>query len=84
MLDLDLLYVKARQRELWQEAAKHALVRSLTVARPPWRERWLRHFKQFLTACGLRAPALPSMRLAPAAVRTSPPRHRRSKQWQSR
>ena len=50
MLDLDLLYVKAQQRELWHEAAKHALVRSLTVARPPWRERWLRHFKQFLTA----------------------------------
>jgi len=45
MLDLDLLALKTHQRELWEEAAKHALVRSLTVARPTWRERWLRYFK---------------------------------------
>ena len=66
MLDTDLLYIKMRQRELWQEVAQHALVRRLTVARPPWRERWLRHFNQFLTACGLWVPALPTMRVVPA------------------
>ena len=81
MLDTDLLYIKMRQRELWQEAAKHALVRRLTVARPPWRERWLRHFKQFLTACGRRAPALSTMRVVPAVVCTSKHRHGGSNPW---
>jgi len=45
MLDPDLFALQTHQRELWEEAAKHALVRSLTVARPTWRERWLRYFK---------------------------------------
>jgi hypothetical protein len=81
MLDIDLLYIKMYQRELWHEAAKRALVRRLTVARPPWRERWWRHFKQFLTACGLRAPALPTMRVVPAVVCTSKQRHGGSNPW---
>ena len=81
MLDPDLLYVKARQSELWHEAAKHALVRRLAVARPPWREWWLRHLNQFLTACGLRAPALPTMRVVPAVVCTSTHRHGGSNPW---
>ena len=81
MLDLDLLALKTHQRELWQEAAKHALVRSLTGARPPWRERWLRYFKQFLTTRGLRAPVLPAMRVVLAVVYTSKHRHGGSNPW---
>ncbi len=81
MLDLDLLYVKARQHELWQEAAKHGLVRSFTIAKLPRRERWLHRFNQFLTACGLRAPALPTMRVVPAVVCTSKHRHGGSNPW---
>ncbi len=81
MLDPDLLALKTHQRELWEEAAKHALVRSLTVARPTWRERWLRYFKQFLTTRSLRAPGLPAMRVAPAVVYTSKHRHGGSNPW---
>ena len=81
MLDPDLLALKTHQRELWQEAAKHALVRSLTVARPPWRERWRRYFTQFLTTRRLRVPGLPAMRVVPAVVYTSKHRHGGSNPW---
>jgi hypothetical protein len=84
MLDPDLLALKMHQRELWQEAAKHALVRSLTAARPPWRERWLRYFKQFLPHRGLRAPVLPAMRVVPAVVYTAKHRYGGSNRWQNR
>ena len=84
MLDPDLFALKMHQRELWQEAAKHALVRSLTVAQPTWRKQWLRYFQQFLTTRSLRAPGLPGMRVVPAVVYTSKHRHGGSNPWQHR
>ncbi len=36
MLDPDLLALKTHQHELWQEAAKHALVKSLHGGSNPW------------------------------------------------
>jgi hypothetical protein len=80
-MDPDVLALKMHQRELWQEAAKHALVRNLTMARPTWRAWWLRYFKQFLTARSLRAPVLPAMRVVPAVVYTAKQRHGGSNPW---
>ena len=84
MLDLDLLALRVHQRELWQEAAKHALVRSLTVTRPPWHERWLRYLKQFLPHHGLRAPVLSAMHVVPAVVHTAKHRYGGSNRWANR
>jgi hypothetical protein len=84
MLDPDLLALKMHQRELWQEAAKHALVQRLTGTRPTWRERWLRYCKQFLPLRGLRAPELPALRVVPAVVYTSKHRQGGSNPWENR
>ena len=84
VLDPELLYVKARQRELWQEAAEYALVKKCKVDGPRWRKRWLRHLGEFLSAYGLRAPVCPTTPLVPAVVRVSKQRQGGSKPWQNR
>ena len=81
MLDPDLLALKTHQSELWQEAATHALVRRLTVAKPPWRERWLRYLKRFFTAHGLWGPGLPALRVEPAVVYRAKHRHGGRNSW---
>ncbi len=37
VIDMDLLYVKYRQQELWHEAAAQALAATVPPARPRWR-----------------------------------------------
>ncbi len=41
VIDMDLLYVKYRQQELWHEAAAQALAATVPPARPRWRARVL-------------------------------------------
>ena len=84
MLDPDLLALKMHQRDLWQEAAQHALARRLTGTRPTWRARWLRYFKQFLSHRGLRVPQLPALRVVPAVVCIAKHRHGGSNPWENR
>ena len=46
----DLLYVKFRQQELWQEAAAQALAAKFQAARPGWRVRVLGALQRLLAA----------------------------------
>jgi hypothetical protein len=41
MMDMDLMYVKYRQQELWHEAAAQALAATVQPTRPRWRARVL-------------------------------------------
>jgi hypothetical protein len=81
MMDLDLLYVKYRQQELWHEAAAQALTAQV---RPAGRRWWARLLDTLTTLRsggpwqGLRrSHACP----VPAVVRVSQPRHERKHVW---
>jgi len=81
VIDMDLLYVKYRQQELWHEAAAQALAATVPPARPRWRARVL----DTLTTLFSRFPWRASRRLqacpVPPVVRVSPPRHGRKHLW---
>ena len=81
MLDLDLLYVKYRQQELWHEAAAQALTAQVHPARPRWRARVLDTlttlFSDLLRRASRRSQPCP----VPAVVRVSQPRHERRHIW---
>jgi hypothetical protein len=81
MLDMDLLYVKYRQQELWHEAAARALTAHVRPTRPRW---WARVRDTLTTLCsgGLwqalrRSHACP----VPAVVSVSQPRQERTHVW---
>jgi hypothetical protein len=81
MLDMDLLYVKYRQQELWHEAAARALTAPVRPTRPRW---WARVLDTLTTLCFggpwqalRRSHACP----VPAVVRVSPPRQERTHVW---
>jgi hypothetical protein len=81
MMDLDLLYVKYRQQELWHEAAAQALTAQV---RPAGRRWWARLLDTLTTRFSggpwqalRRSHACP----VPAVVRVSQPRHERKHVW---
>ena len=84
MLDVELWYIKARQDELWQQVATYTAAQRAKEPRPPRRRHWLRRLNEFLTHWGLRLPALPTARLAPAVVRVGPQKHGEHNIWQHR
>jgi len=81
MMDIDLMYVKYRQQELWQEAAAQALTAKVHPGRPRWRARVLDTlttlFSDLLWRASRRLQACP----VPPVVRVSPPRHGRKHLW---
>jgi hypothetical protein len=74
MFDMDLLYVKYRQQELWQEAAAQSLAAAVQPASPPWRHRVLHTLKSLVAGfpwwLSRSTPACP----VPAVVRVAQPR----------
>ncbi len=84
MLDFDLWYVKTRQDELWRQVAACTAAQRDKGHRPPRRHHWLRRLHEFLANWGLRLPALPTTRLAPAVVRVAPQKHGGRNVWQHR
>ena len=81
MMDIDLMYCKYRQQELWQEAAARALTATVQSGRPRWRARVLDTlttlFSDLLGRASRRSRACP----APAVVRVSQPRDERTHVW---
>jgi hypothetical protein len=84
MLDPDLLYIKARQRELWDLAAASRSVPRGPSARPGWRAWWQHCLDALRTVYGWCIPVLSIRRPVPVAVRVaqhrcsaSPPRQER-------
>ena len=81
MIDIDLEYVKYRQRELQQEAAAQALTARVQSARPRWRARVL----DALTTLFSDFPRWASRRLhacpVPAVVHVSQLKHGRKNRW---
>ncbi len=84
MLDFEVWYVKARQDELRRQVAACMAAQRDKGHRPPWHHRWLQRLNEFLATWGLRIPALPKARLAPAMLRTAPQKHGGSNVWQHR
>ena len=84
MLDVELLYLMTRQDELWQQMAAYTAAQRAKGHRPPRRHHWLRRLREFLAHWGVRLPALPTTRLAPAVVRVGPQKHGEHNVWQHR
>lgn len=84
MTDFELWYVKTRQDEIRQQAALYRAAQRDPGHRTPRRHRWLRRLGAFLATWGLRRPALPTTRLAPAVVRAAQKQHGGSNVWQHR
>ena len=82
--DFEVWYVKTRQDEIRRQAAASTAARRYTMHRPQRRQRWLLRLGEFLAAWGLRLPALPTTRLAPAVVRRVQQKHGGSNLWQHR
>ena len=81
MLDMDLLYVKYRQQELWHEAAAQALTAHVHAVRPRW---WARVLDTLTTLCSdllRRASRRSHPCPVPAVVRVSQPRQERKHAW---
>ena len=81
MVDIDLMYCKYRQQELWHEAAAQALTAHV---RPAGRRWWARMLDTLTTLCSggpwqalQRSHACP----VPAVVRISKPREERTHVW---
>ena len=81
MMDIDLMYVKYRQQELWQEAAAQALTAKVQPTRPRWRTRVLDTLTTLFSGFPWRASRRLHACPVPAVVRVSPPRHERKKIW---
>jgi hypothetical protein len=81
MIDIDLLYVKYRQQELWQEAAAQALRAAVQPARPRWRARVLGALTTLFSGVPWPASRRLQARPVPAVVRLSSPRHEGRKRW---
>jgi hypothetical protein len=81
VIDMDLLYVKYRQQELWHEAAAQALAATVPPARPRWRARVLDTLTTLFSGgpwpVARRSHAGP----VPTVVHVSPPRHERKQVW---
>ena len=81
MVDLDLLYVKYRQQELWHEAAAQALTAKVHPGRPRWRARVLDTlttlFSDLLWRASRRSHPCP----VSAVVRVAQPREERKHLW---
>ena len=84
MWDVELWYVKARQEEIWQQVAACTAAQRHQGHRPLRRHHWLQRLNEFLAHWGLRLPALPTTRLAPAVVRVGPQKHGEHNVWQHR
>ena len=65
--ELMLMFAKAKQRELWQEAQRHALVQRAKAESVHRYERWLRRLSNALIVCGLKLRALCQQPLAKSA-----------------
>lgn len=73
--DFEVWYVKTRQDEIRRQAAAYRAAPRDKRHRPPRRHRWLRRLGELLAAWGLRVPAFPTTRLAPAVVRIARQKH---------
>ena len=81
MMDMDLMYVKYRQQELWQEAAAQALTAKVHPGRPRWRARVLDTLKTLFSGGPWQASRRSHACPLPAMVHVSPPRHERKHIW---
>ena len=81
MMDLDLLYVKYRQQELWHEAAVQARTAHVHPARPRWRARVLDTLMTLFSGAPWQASRRSHACPLPAMVRVAPPRHERKHLW---
>jgi hypothetical protein len=81
VFDIDLLYVKYRQQELWQEAAAQALTAKVRPERRRWRARVLDTLKTLFSGfpwwASRRVKAYP----VPAMVRVSHHKHGGKNTW---
>jgi hypothetical protein len=81
MVDLDLLYVKYRQQELWHEAAAQAPTAQVHPARPHWWARVLGTLMTRFSDLLRRASRRSHPCLVSAVVRVAQPREERKHLW---